>query len=214
MRNDGLLITLEGGDAAGKSTQARRLLRKFRKLDLPALLVSEPGGVSLGLKIRRIVKFSQKPITPESELLLFLASRAQLVRESIHPALSRGSIVICDRFYDSTIVYQGYGRGLDIQTIRSLNSFATDGLQPNLTILLDVDPTLAKTRRQNETNDRFETLKQDQSQTNSFHQRVRLGYLELAAQEPIRWLVLDATLPVSHLTNAIWSRVSSLLATS
>ena len=212
MGTKGLFITIEGGDAAGKSTQARRLDRTFRNLNRTTLLISEPGGISLGKKIRKIVKFSSSPISPEAELLLFLASRAQLVREAIQPALSKGIIVICDRFADSTLAYQGFGRGLNLDKIRDFNQFASDGLQPNLTILLDVDPIKARGRRKAVLKDRFESLNQQGVENNSFYQKVREGYLYLAKEDPDRWLILDAGLPISELTNLIWDRITRSFA--
>ena len=214
MGTNGFFITFEGGDASGKSTQVRRLGRKLKNLGKPYILLSEPGGISLGKKIRRIVKFSPSPISAEAELLLFLASRAQLVREVIQPALSNGKIVICDRFSDSTLAYQGFGRGIDLDLIRELDQFSTNGLKPNLSILLDLDPILAKNRRKVSLKDRFESLNYQSSGGNTFYQKLREGYLSLAKEDPDRWLVLDGELPISELTSLIWNRIHHLLNTS
>ena len=208
---NGFFITFEGGDASGKSTQVRRLGRRLKNLGKPTILLSEPGGMPLGKKIRRIVKFSPAPISSEAELLLFLASRAQLVREVIQPALSKGKIVICDRFSDSTLAYQGFGRGIDLDLIRELDQFSTNGLSPNLTILLDLDPVLAKNRRSISLKDRFESLNYQSSGDNEFYQKIREGYLSLAKEDPGRWLVLDGALPISELTSLIWNRIDYLL---
>ncbi len=214
MGNNGFFITFEGGDASGKSTQVRRLGRTIKKLGRPTVLLSEPGGISLGKKIRRIVKFSPSPISAESELLLFLASRAQLVREAIQPALENGEIVICDRFSDSTLAYQGFGRGLDLDLIRQLNQFSTNGLSPDVTILLDLDPSLAKKRRKASMKDRFESLNYQSSEGTVFFQKVREGYLTLAREAPDRWLIFDGSLPVSELTSLIWAQIHNLLKTN
>ena len=214
MDTNGFFITFEGGDASGKSTQVRRLGRRLKNLGKPTILLSEPGGMPLGKKVRKIVKFSPSPISSEAELLLFLASRAQLVREIIQPALSDGKIVICDRFSDSTLAYQGFGRGIDLDLIRELDQFSTNGLTPNLTILLDLDPVLAKNRRKISLKDRFESLNYQSSEGNTFHQKIREGYLSLAKEDPDRWLVLDAALPISELTSLIWDRIDFLLKTS
>ena len=135
----GFFITFEGGEGCGKSSQSRLLYRRLQKLAVPALLTHEPGVTDLGKKITRLLKWSQDiDISPLAELLLFNASRAQLVKEVIRPALEKGVIVICDRFADSTTAYQGYGRGLDLDTVKAVNRMATQGLVPDLTILLDM----------------------------------------------------------------------------
>ena len=184
-----LFITFEGGEGCGKSTQARALWRRLRQQNIPAILTHEPGGTALGYKIRRVLKGKGKsPISSEAELLLFVASRAQLVTEVIQPALREGKIVICDRFSYSTLVYQGYGRGLNLPAVEMVNSLATQNLQPDIVILLDLLPEQGLTRKRN-LKDRFEL------EELSFHRRVREGYFRLAAADPDRWLVIDATLP-------------------
>ena len=202
----GLLITFEGGDGAGKSTQARRLRSRLARAGHPVRLVAEPGGTALGRRLRRLLKFSRQEITPQAELLLFLASRAQLTQEVIVPALAAGAIVICDRYADSTTAYQGYGRGLDLANIHRLNASATQGLRPALTVLLDVHPEEGLQRRAPETRDRMER------DAAGFHAQVRRGYHELARKEPDRWLVVDAALPRAEVARRVWERVSSLLS--
>jgi len=201
-----LFITFEGGEGCGKSTQARALWRRLRQQNIPVILTHEPGGTALGHKIRRMLKGKGKsPISSEAELLLFAASRAQLVTEVIQPALQEGKIVICDRFSYSTLVYQGYGRGLNLPTVEMVNSLATQNLKPDIVILLDLLPAQGLTRKRN-LKDRFEL------EELSFHRRVREGYLRLAAADPDRWLVIDATLPKRKISEIVWERVSQLLA--
>lgn len=201
-----LFITFEGSEGCGKSTQARALWRKLARMGIPAVLTHEPGGTALGNQLRRILK-RERPdkISPLAELLLFAACRIQLVVEVIRPSLKQGKVVICDRFADSTIVYQGYGRGLDLETIKKVNELATQGIEPDLTILLDIPTRAGLDRKGSKTNDRFET------ENITFHNKVRHGYLKLAAKQPQRWLVIDATLPRARIGKIIWERVSVLL---
>ena len=201
----GLFIAFEGGEGCGKSTQAKILLRKLHQQNIPAILVHEPGGTALGNEIRKLLKRKQGyPIAPEAELFLFGASRAQLVSELIRPALEEEKVVICDRFADSTIVYQGYGRELNLSIVATINNLATQNLGPDLTILLDIPPGQGLARKQGP-RDRFE------SEELAFHCRVREGYLKIAASEPSRWLVIDATLPKRKIAEAVWERVNQLL---
>jgi dTMP kinase len=170
-------------------------------------LTHEPGGTPLGNKLARWLKWAQDAdISPLVELMLFNASRAQLVIEVIKPNLKSGKIVICDRYADSTTAYQGYGRGLDLEMVKATNNTATQGLKPDLTILLDIsaEDGLARKRKRQ---DRFE------QEELAFHHRVREGYLKLAAAEPERWLVVDASQPKGQITRIIWQRVSQLLST-
>ena len=201
----GLLITFEGGDGAGKSTQARRLRSRLARAGHAVRLLAEPGGTVLGQRLRRLLKFSRQEITPQAELLLFLASRAQLTQEVILPALAQGAVVICDRYADSTAAYQGYGRGLDLEEVHRLNAGATQGLRPDLTVLLDVPPEEALQRRAPATHDRMERGAAE------FHDRVRQGYRDLARNEPSRWLVVDARLPRAEVARRVWERVAPLL---
>jgi dTMP kinase len=201
----GLFITFEGGEGCGKSTQSRLLLKKLEQQNVPVVLTHEPGGTALGNELRKTLKRKQSSsISPQAELFLLAASRAQLVAEVIRPALEEGKVVLCDRFTHSTIVYQGYGRGLDFTAIKMVNNMATKHLNPDLIILLDISPEEGLARKQS-LKDRFEL------EDLSFHRRVREGYLKMAAAEPDRWLVIDASLPKGKIAEIIWDRVSQLL---
>jgi len=197
-----LFITFEGGEGSGKSTQARVLHRCLLRMGLPAVLTHEPGGTPLGNRLRRWLK-GEGDIDPQAELLLFNASRAHLIARVIRPALDSGSIVICDRFAESTIAYQGYGRGLSLDLIETTNSIATQGLRPDLIVLLDIPVEQGLARKR--ISDRFER------EDIAFHQRVRRGYLEMAKKEPQRWLVVDASLPKKETERLIWERVEHLV---
>jgi len=201
----GLFITFEGGEGCGKSTQARILWSKLGQQGIPAVLTREPGGTSLGTEIRKSLKrVRQTSISPEAELLLFVASRAQLLAEVVRPALEEGKTVVCDRFSHSTLAYQGYGRGLTLDTIEIVNSLATQNLKPDIVILLDLPPEEGLSRKGN-LKDVFEL------QDLSFHRRVREGYLEAATSEPGRWLVVDARFTKAKIAGIIWEEVSWLL---
>jgi len=201
----GLFITFEGGEGCGKSTQSRLLLKKLEQQNVPVVLTHEPGGTALGNELRNLLKKRRgSAISPQAELFLLAASRAQLVAEVIRPALEAGNVVICDRFTHSTMVYQGYGRGLDFTAIKMVNNMATGHLNPDLIILLDISPEQGLARKRS-LKDRFEL------EDLSFHRRVREGYLKMAGAEPDRWLVIDASLPKGKVTEIIWDRVSRLL---
>ncbi|MCK5123588.1 MAG: dTMP kinase, partial [Dehalococcoidia bacterium] len=192
-------------EGCGKSTHSRLLLKKLEQQNIPAVLTHEPGGTALGDELRRALKKRRDSfISPQAELFIVAASRAQLVAALIRPALQEGKVVICDRFTHSTMVYQGYGRGLDFTAIQMVNNMATLNLNPDLIILLDISPEqgLARKRR---LKDRFEL------EGLSFHRRVREGYLKMATAEPARWLVIDASLPKGKVAEIIWNRVSQLL---
>jgi len=202
----GLFITFEGGEGCGKSTQSRLLLKKLEQQNIPVVLTHEPGGTALGDELRKALKRKRGfPISPQAELFLVAASRAQLVTELIRPALEEGNFVICDRFTYSTLAYQGYGRGLDLTTVEMVNNIAAENLKPDLIILLDISPDHGLTRRRS-SKDRFEL------EDLSFHQRVRNGYLNMVKAEPDRWLVIDASLPKTKIAKIIWDRVSQLLS--
>lgn len=202
-----LFITFEGGEGCGKSVQAEALYIRLSELAIPAVLTHEPGGTSLGDKITDLLKWDQDTdISPLAELLLFNASRAQLVTEVIQPNLKKGGVVICDRYADSTIVYQGYGRGLDLKMVRAVNDAGTSGLRPDFTVLLDISAEEGFVRKEGTKRDRFE------QQDIAFHQRVREGFLKLADAEPERWLVLDAAQSKEKITEIIWQRVRPLLS--
>lgn len=186
-------MTFEGGEGCGKSTQVKRLAEHLRSKGVEVVLTREPGGTRLAELIRGLLKDEREdPPCDRSELLLFLAARAQLVRNVIVPALDSGKWVLSDRFSDSTFAYQGYGRGLPLDSLRLMNCFACEGLKPDLTLLLDVRPDVAAARmrrREAATNtsaDRIELAGDD------FHSRLRAGFLELAKAEPDRMKVIDA----------------------
>lgn len=201
-----LFVSFEGGEGSGKSTQARSLYRRLLRGGIPAVLSREPGGTPAGTEIRRLLKSPKKPaVSPLAELFLVAASRAQLVTELIRPNLGRGTTVICDRYADSTVAYQGYGRGIDLDFIRAVNDGATQGLFPDLVVLLDIPVEVGLTRKKPARPDRFEEEEAD------FHRRVRRGYLKLAGADPQRWLVIDAGLPKGKIQSEIWERVTDLL---
>jgi dTMP kinase len=200
-----LFITFEGGEGCGKSYQSKALYRKLVKSSLPVVLIHEPGGTPLGEKIRRLLKRScDISISPLSELLLFNASRSQLVTDVIQPALKTGKNVICDRFSDSTLAYQSYGRGLDMRTIQEINRLASQGVTPDVTVLLDIPPEMGLSRKKKVEADRFD------SEAVTFHEKVRKGFLDLAAKDTRRWVVIDATLPRAKITELIWAKVGGL----
>jgi len=200
-----LFITFEGGEGCGKSTHSGLLLKKLEQQNIPVILTHEPGGTALGDELRKTLKRKRGSfVSPQAELFLVAASRAQLVTEVIRPALEEGKVVICDRFTHSTMVYQGYGRGLDFTAIQMVNNMATRNLNPDLVIFLDIPPEQGLARKRN-LKDRFEL------EDLSFHQRVRAGYVKLAAADPNRWLVIDASLPKDKVAGIIWNRVSQLL---
>lgn len=211
----GVFITIEGGDGAGKTTQATLLRRRLEAAGRKVVLTRDPGGTPVGEEIRAILLVaamregrsgSPSSLAPQTEALLFEASRAQLVRDVIRPALERGEIVVCDRYSDSTLAYQGYGRGLDIEALEAADRLATGGLKPHLSVFLDLPVETALGRK-------GEREEQDHvgGQSRDFHERVRRGFAELAAKEPRRWLVVDATLPVDTIADVIWERVQSVL---
>ena len=201
-----LFITFEGGEGSGKSLQSRALYRRLSRLNIPVLLTYEPGGTPLGKKLAGWLKWTEdKDISPVTELLLFNASRTQLITEVIQPNLKKGNVVICDRYTDSTTAYQGYGRGLDLIMVKTINEVATQGLKPDLTVLLDMPAETGLTRKKAKNQDRFE------QEGIAFHHRVRGGYLKLAAAEPKRWLVIDASQSKEKIAETIWQRVRELL---
>ena len=200
----GVLIVFEGGEGAGKTTQARILYRHLARGDYPTVLTREPGGTRLGEAVRRWLK-SRHDIVPLTELLLFTAARAQHVEEIIAPALGAHKVVICDRFTASTVAYQGYGRGLDLELITRLNVAATGDLRPDVNVFLDVPVEQGLGRKKVSSRDNFE------SESVEFHHRVREGYLSLASREPDQWIVVDGTLNKKPLAAQVWGKVQSLL---
>lgn len=203
----GLFITFEGGDGSGKSTQAELLTTWCEEAGHSVMRTREPGGTEVGIELRNIVLHHKGEIAPRAEALLYAADRAQHIGTKVRPALQRGEIVIQDRYFDSSVAYQGAGRVLDATEVRDISLWATENLIPDLTILLDLDPQVARQRLDaaDKPFDRLENEKQE------FHARVRDGFLALAAVEPERWLVLDATLPVEQLQQLIRDRVAALL---
>ena len=205
----GIFITFEGVDKAGKSTQIQKLAEHFRQLGREVLCTREPGGTPLCEELRDLVmKRRQEGISSETELLLFSASRAQLLREVIWPALERNAVVLCDRFADSTTAYQGYARGMDQEFIRHLNAFALAGRWPDMTILLDLtveesfkrlDRVLQETASDS---DRFEV------EGRRFHEAVRNGFLQIAKENPRRVVVFSAANSVEKIADDIWNAVS------
>lgn len=231
----GLFIAFEGGEGAGKTTQSQLLVDRLAELDIPCLLVREPGGTELGEYLRDYLK-SERPLSPEAELLLFEAARVELVTTRIQPALDSGVTVIADRFYGSTVAYQGYGRGLDTGVITSLNKFATwipdqvrkDGagreLAPHLTILLDLTPEVGLKRtagrqmafsldpagglaplHRTEEGTRFEDLDLE------FHRRAQQGFLDQARDNPAHWVVIDAGQSVETVASEVWGMLQERL---
>ncbi|HLF02509.1 MAG TPA: dTMP kinase [Anaerolineales bacterium] len=184
-----LFITFEGPDGSGKSTQCKLLAEHLQSLGHSVMFTREPGGTEISLQVRQILMdMKNKSMFPATEFLLFSAARAQLVREKIRPHLESGGIIIADRYYDSSLAYQGYGHRIPLDTIRAITAFATDNLKPDLTLLLDIDAERGLRRRQT---GQAEWNRLD-DYTLAFHQRVRNGFLELAGAEPERWRVLNA----------------------
>ena len=229
----GIFITFEGTEGSGKSTHIQLLAEQLRTTGRTVRALREPGGTPIGEEIRHTLKHSQqnRAMTPEAELLLMNASRAQLVREVIRPALAAGEVVLCDRFHDSTIAYQGYGRRLDLQMVRSVIDFAVGRTRPGLTLLLSVPIEVSEARRlvrrpamlldvppgggkpyghttlplSEPLRDRMEEADRD------FFERVENGYKAIAAAEPRRVCVIDSTQPLASVRAAIWRRVEPLL---
>jgi dTMP kinase len=199
-------ITFEGTEGCGKSTQVQRLAAHLESLHAPFLLTREPGGTPIGEMIRDLLQFAPqgKGMTPETELLLFEASRSQLVREIIKPALSRGICVISDRFFDSTTVYQGVARRLDPKVVQQLNAFAVGDCIPDVTFVLDVDADTAQSRMQRPR--RPDRMEQEPAE---FYEEVRNAYRELAARAPKRIILIDASRAADEIQHNIWQALSS-----
>jgi dTMP kinase len=202
----GLFLTLEGGDAAGKSTQAARLERWLTDSGRSVVRTREPGGTEVGAEIRELVLHRPTAIAPRAEALLYAADRAQHVATVVRPALDRGAVVVQDRYLDSSVAYQGAGRVLDPAEVRRLSLWAAEDLLPDLTVLLDVDVATARARRRSRsTYDRLE------AEDDGFHERVRAAYRALAQDEPDRFLVVDGDRAADELERAIRAAVEPLL---
>ena len=207
----GRFITFEGTEGGGKSTQINLLAARLRERGMTVRTLREPGSTPIGEEIRHTLQHSaqNQAMTAEAELLLMNASRAQLVREVIRPALHAGEIVLCDRFYDSTVAYQGYGRGLDLETVRRVIAFAVGDTRPDLTIVLHVPIDVSEARRkarESKQRDRMEELDR------KFFERVEAGFKAIAAAEPKRVRVLDATESIDRVQEQIWSLVLPVVA--
>jgi dTMP kinase len=202
-----VFITLEGPEGGGKTTQAARLTRWLTAQGKNVLLVREPGSTRLGDAIRHLLlDFRDGQVDPRTEVLLFCAARAQLVSEKIKPHLAEGGVVVCDRFADSTLAYQGYARGMELVFLRSLLDFATYGLKPDLTLLLDIEAHDGLGRKT--IGDEWNRLDAEEL---SFHLRVRDGYRQLASAEPLRWVTIDAGHPLDEVSNSISEVVAKRL---
>ncbi|MBI2902714.1 MAG: dTMP kinase [Candidatus Methylomirabilis oxyfera] len=207
----GLFITFEGGEGSGKTTHLKSLAHYLRDLGDEVVETRDPGGTTIGKEIRTLLLSPESAATSDSaELLLYEASRAQLVREVITPAITRGAVVLCDRFTDSTLAYQGFGRGLDQDLIRQLNHFVTGGLGPDLTILLDLHPRVGLERCTRSIRAGRAFRDRIAAEPLAFHQKIREGYLTLAREEPDRFRVIDASLSVAQIEAAIKDEVLHL----
>lgn len=206
-----MFITFEGPDGSGKSTQVPLLVDFLRARGYTVFGTREPGGTPIGDQIRAVLHdLKNQQMHPHTEVLLFAASRAQLVAQEIMPRLAAGEIVVCDRYADSTLAYQGYGHGLDLPTLRTILAFATGGLQPDLTIYLDIAPEEGLARRQAGAEQGAEWNRMD-AQALAFHQRVRAGYLALIAEDPARWVRVQANAPREAIQAAIQAIVLARL---
>lgn len=207
-----MFVTFEGPEGSGKTTQIQLLDRALRARGLEVVCTREPGGTPIGEQIRTVLHaHANTAMVPAAEVLLYSADRAQHVREVIAPALARGEIVISDRYAESTLAYQGYGRGLDMEALRRITAFATGGLWPDLVVYLDLAVELGLERKQREqVRGRGEWNRMDQQDV-AFHRRVREGYLVMAREDPGRWLVVDAGQPIGVVHRIIRERTDALL---
>jgi dTMP kinase len=206
----GLFITFEGGEGCGKSTQIAALKARLEALGKTVVQTREPGGTALGESVRKLLQYDDagQGMSPEAELLLFAASRAQHVRELIAPAIAEGQIVLCDRFLDSTTVYQGVARAIDSKKVDTINQFAIGDTKPDLTILIDLPPEIGLARVHARSDGQLDRMEKEAIE---FFQAVRQGYLDLAKSEPKRFLVLDGSQSVEELETQIWQKVEATL---
>ncbi|WP_083956429.1 dTMP kinase [Tersicoccus phoenicis] len=202
----GVFVAFEGGDGAGKSTQVRLLADRLRTVGQRVLTTREPGGTPVGERLRDLVlEPGDAVVDPRTEALIFAAARAAHVEQVIRPALTAGRAVVTDRYVDSSVAYQGAGRGLGIADVEAINAWATGALHPDLTVLLDVEPEAGRDRRADRAaEDRME------AESDDFHRLIRLTFLQRAAADPVRYLVLDATLPVATIARRVAERVLTL----
>ena len=203
----GVFITFEGGDGSGKTTQIRLLQKWLSNKGHTVVVTREPGGTDLGNELRDIILHSTGFIAPRAEALLYAADRSHHIHTLVRPALERGDVVVQDRYFDSSVAYQGAGRVLDATEVRELSLWATERLMPHLTILLDVPADVAKARQLGDER-RFDRL---EAEAQDFHERVRESYLALAEAEPDRFLVLDGTGSVESIHQAVTTRVSDVV---
>ncbi len=211
---NGIFITFEGTEGSGKSTQIQLLAERLRKLNRVVQLLREPGGTPIGEEIRHTLQHSaqNQAMSPETELLLMNASRAQLVRQVIRPALVAGEVVLSDRFYDSTTAYQAYGRGLDADFVRAVIDFAIGETRPHLTLLLELPLALSEARRQIRQTGKPIQRDRIEAADRHFFERVEAGYQAIAAAEPQRVKVIDAAQTIETIQALIWNSVNPLLA--
>ncbi|MEI6416398.1 MAG: dTMP kinase [Verrucomicrobiota bacterium] len=210
LAQQGLFITFEGSEGCGKSTQIARLAERLRQKnpDRELVILREPGGTALGEGVRQLLQHADPSVSivPEAELLLFAASRAQLVREVIQPALHRGAIVLCDRFFDSTTVYQGVARALDPKQVEMINHFAVGGVVPDVTFLLDMEAAQGR-ERMKQRNAQSVVVDRMEQESEFFYEAVRQGYLAVAEKEPKRFVVIDAAQSVDEVTKGIFQHL-------
>jgi len=205
----GLFISFEGGEGVGKSTQIKALARRLSAAGHRVLTTREPGGTPLCESIRSLLQSDQEVISPEAELLLFTSSRAQLCRQIIQPAIERGEVVLCDRFMDSTSVYQGVARAIPSAQVEQINQFSVGNCKPDLTFLIDLDPHQGLKRVRQRAAGSLDRIEQESL---DFFKAVRSGYLELANNEPDRFVILDGQQPIEKLEKTIWDVLSTKLS--
>lgn len=204
-----LFITFEGPEGSGKTTQIQLLAAWLRAQGQLVLATREPGGTDIGDRVRAILLDAiHQEMQPQAEIFLFSAARAQIVGQIIRPHLARGGVILCDRYADSTLAYQGYGRQLDLVTLRLITDFATGGLRPDLTFCLDLPVEVGLRRKRAGAGEEWNRMEQE---TLAFHERVRRGYLDMAQAEPARWRLLDATQPVEALQAILRMEVAAHL---